>query len=448
MTNVKPKVFLIVDNPLRDLQGLALLSYQMAHRGFEAYLVPMYEQFVASAIIRPDIIILNYARFANTPYCLWCKSMGIKLMVLDTEGGVFDNIQNDFVDRIPRSLAQHVDRYITWGDVQRKAIIDQGLFAEDEIVATGCPRYDFCAQPWRKALEKKGKGKFILINMRYGLLFPRYAKDTVSEIEKPFRKEIVSIHWCWRFINSMKGCVSIFESIEYLTKAFPDLEIIVRPHPFERDDIYKIVFEDMPNVKVIREGFSLEWINSALAVIQKECSTAVESKLLNVPVLSINWLGETFTGSEATYKVAHPINNPQELIDIIRALREGRADIKNHEIDTMIYDYFGALDGQASERVCSEVESVLASEKKNIPINFSVRFFAWNNIIKTFIRKFLGRKIIQWIRKLKGGRDNSSKYFSKEWVERIMVRIKNADPDGKPVEITSSVFRFFIKIVT
>ena len=40
----KPHVCLIVDNPLRDLEGLVLLGRQLAAKGATVTLVPMYEQ--------------------------------------------------------------------------------------------------------------------------------------------------------------------------------------------------------------------------------------------------------------------------------------------------------------------------------------------------------------------------------------------------------------------
>jgi hypothetical protein len=54
-----PHVCLIVDNPLRDLEGLVLLGRQLAIRGAKVTLVPMYEQgFDVPALL----VLMNYPR--------------------------------------------------------------------------------------------------------------------------------------------------------------------------------------------------------------------------------------------------------------------------------------------------------------------------------------------------------------------------------------------------
>ena len=54
-----PCVCLIVDNPLRDLDGLVLLGWQLARRGVDAWLVPMHEQSIDVRAIGADLVLVN-----------------------------------------------------------------------------------------------------------------------------------------------------------------------------------------------------------------------------------------------------------------------------------------------------------------------------------------------------------------------------------------------------
>ena len=53
----KPHVCLLVDNPLRDLEGLVLLGWQLAAKGATVTLVPMYEQGFDVPALRPDLVL-------------------------------------------------------------------------------------------------------------------------------------------------------------------------------------------------------------------------------------------------------------------------------------------------------------------------------------------------------------------------------------------------------
>ena len=59
------RVGLIVDSPLRDLQGTVLIARELVDRGLEAILVPMYQQGVDVPLLKLDALLLNYARLNN-----------------------------------------------------------------------------------------------------------------------------------------------------------------------------------------------------------------------------------------------------------------------------------------------------------------------------------------------------------------------------------------------
>ncbi|WP_423169349.1 hypothetical protein, partial [Stenotrophomonas maltophilia] len=60
-----PKLCIVVDNPLRDLDGMVLLAWHVAQLGAEAWLVPMYEQGFDVSAIDADFVLLNYVRSNN-----------------------------------------------------------------------------------------------------------------------------------------------------------------------------------------------------------------------------------------------------------------------------------------------------------------------------------------------------------------------------------------------
>ena len=64
-----------------------------------------------------------------------------------------------------------------------------------------------------------------------------------------------------------------------LAAARPDRQILVRPHPFERE-VYRTALGQHANVVVDGAGNVLDMIQNAAAIIHLNCGTAIEAVLL------------------------------------------------------------------------------------------------------------------------------------------------------------------------
>ncbi|WP_456672038.1 surface carbohydrate biosynthesis protein [Bradyrhizobium sp. LM2.9] len=145
-----------------------LLARQLATRGARATLVPMYEQGFDVPALRPDLVLANYTRPNNADLIKSYKSAGILVGILDTEGIGGKNA--DQFAKMVKSAGRPdlVDLYCVWGASQYAAFLRQGTIAPDLLHATGCPRYDFCAPPWRAALPKPSVDSgYVLINTNF-----------------------------------------------------------------------------------------------------------------------------------------------------------------------------------------------------------------------------------------------------------------------------------------
>ena len=103
---------LVVDNPKRDLDGLVLLSRQLAARGISSALVPMYQQGIEIPLLDVNAVVLNYARPNNRALIESYKAMGLSVFVLDTEGGVLSSAGLDSPDNWARRFQESGARAI------------------------------------------------------------------------------------------------------------------------------------------------------------------------------------------------------------------------------------------------------------------------------------------------------------------------------------------------
>ena len=74
--------------------------------------------------------------------------------------------------------------------------------------------------------------------------------------------------------------------IPALEHAFPDLNIVVRPHPSENHEIYHDIAAQCERVAVTSEGNVIPWLLAAKTMVHNGCTTGLEAYVLGVPAIS------------------------------------------------------------------------------------------------------------------------------------------------------------------
>src|SRR5262249_12062065 len=90
--------------------------------------------------------------------------------------------------------------------------------------------------------------------------------------------------------------------VREIARAFPDYDVILRPHPSEDPAFYRHVFAPYGTITVSKEGSVLDWIRSAELVVHTNCTTGIEAVLAGGRVL--NMRPETFERGEFDKEVA------------------------------------------------------------------------------------------------------------------------------------------------
>lgn len=76
------------------------------------------------------------------------------------------------------------------------------------------------------------------------------------------------------------------EAIEHLSYKNKNYHIILRPHPAESVETWKILLDQYPNVSVIRDDGVSSWIKDAFAILHNGCTTALEASLFKKPIIT------------------------------------------------------------------------------------------------------------------------------------------------------------------
>lgn len=441
----RPSAVLIIDNPLRDIDGLTMLAWELSRRGWDAFLVPMYDQAFAVEGIKPDLVVANYVRPNNVALLRAYQRGGAAVMVVDTEGAAGQNA-DDFVRLLTRSgLAATVDGYCVWGERQLAGFLASELLPAEKVRATGCPRYDIASPLWRSALSRPDmKPGYVLINTNLAGVSPRFSRGQAEE-----RAALISVgmdpdHVDRRLRDELAARNGIIELLRELTKTFPDVQFVLRPHPFESDVAYRVL-STAPNFSIRQEGTSLEWLNSAALLIHLNCSTAIEAVMLGKEAVSPKWLDTPALHIDGPAKVSRLMDDLDAMkAAVASALRAGDGLVADPDLlklrAEVIREAYLAIDGQTNARIADFAEELVVKRRpttEKAPLRFRVAQAA---------RRVLGPRL--WLR-AKALRDRSlllkyrNKQFDPDGVSALLDRLSNVAGEPPPrVKLVSSLTAF------
>lgn len=436
----KPHVCLVVDNPLRDLEGLVLLGRQLAAKGANVTLVPMYEQGFDVPALRPDLVLVNYTRPNNADLIKSYKRAGILVGVLDTEG-IGGKNPDQFAEMVKSvGCTDLVDLYCVWGQAQHAAFLRNGTVPAALLHATGCPRYDFCAPSWRAALPKPSiEPDYILINTNFPVANPRFSNSSVDE-EEAMVQAGFSREFARQFIiDAGKAYRSVLETSTRLAKHFADVQFVLRPHPFENIASYDALAE-LPNFHVRQDGTSLEWISGARLLIHQNCSTAIEATMLKVEPLSMEWFNTPSLRLDAATRVSRGAESEADLIKLVHQALDGRLPPVPGETEQfrqqIIGDLFTAVDGASSLRVTEAVlDAIAAARDGKRGKGSALPQPSLRGAAAEAVRRALGYKASSALRRSYSAPENErrrlGKAFAPEMVNSVLRRICAAAGDGR-----------------
>jgi surface carbohydrate biosynthesis protein len=363
------RIALIVDHPQRDLSGLVLLAFELCQRGAVCHLVPLNLEEREIMSLAPDFVLLNYFRTFNYRLGKWMDGARITFGLQDTEGGAWPTI--DTYTRIlwqDRALLRKARGVCTWGGVLAKHLIREGLLEASQVTVTGCARFDLYAKGWRGVIvdaddaDCKRPGH-VLINTNYSLGNPRFT-TRAENIEYCHKEYGIPYETLVR--RAGVEHVAIQETIGMavrLATDYPERQIILRPHPFEDPEPYRRALRTHGNVTFGDRGAVHPLICGAAAVIQRSCTTAIESVAAGVAALSPQWIP-----APALVPVAEAVSIP---VESYPALRKSLDEImtgtyqptpeQQSTIASAISDWFYRFDGWSHRRIADVITASAAT---------------------------------------------------------------------------------------
>ena len=281
----------------RELHSKLLLATLAAARGHEIILSDL--EFIHKGLVREKLQPGVYHTKSLTPGKAKIKrhenliNKGTIITSIDEESGIHLKGYNKFVKlRYSEETIHQSSAVFTWGEEDFRSLNKEYKKYSRKIYKTGSPRADLCGPYFKEywKIKKKINNKpyllipsniaifghqsfidriFILKNLDYLDRAPEMLKEQLASASNDYLKVNVLV-----------------DAIKYLSKHNDGYNIILRPHPNERADIWRILLKGVPNVYINNDGPINNWINNSFAVMQHGCTTALEAHLSQKPLIT------------------------------------------------------------------------------------------------------------------------------------------------------------------
>lgn len=318
-------IYLHVENSIRELDSKLLLGVLAAEKGYDVLIsdIEGIEKGLKRKLLAPGIFHTK----SLTPGKIKIKRHknmikgGNVVTSIDEENSLIKHGYEQYAKwRYSNETIKDSAAVFCWGPEDSMSLKKTYPKFSSKIHKTGSPRADL----WRpifnkywKLSNKFSKKPFLLVvsNMSYANYARPFSKIISTERKNGHYKrnpklflenfQVASEHY--------KITASFIDAIRYLSKNNTGYNIIVRPHQNENLKTWQIYLEDIPNVRVIREGSITSWIKNAFAVMHNGCTTALETTICKKPLLTFVPFSLDY-GNDLSNELGYKIKNKNELL--------------------------------------------------------------------------------------------------------------------------------------
>jgi surface carbohydrate biosynthesis protein len=385
MMAAKVLLLIPVENQVREFDPKLLLACIAARRGFHAVIGSRREMEFRIASFPRSLYLSKSMTIRSSLLFRISNMVGHKIVAWDEEALVHLPPETYYADRLCSASMGYVSHLLAWGqdnvDLWRQY---PKLPNGTPIHITGNPRVDMLRPEmhpfFSEEVEKirNSYGDFILVNTNFNHV-NAFSPDMnlFRPVNKPggtpkFGRGVrgMSREFAEGLRDHKQAVFQDFQRlIPVLEKAFPEYNIVVRPHPTESHEIYSSIAAKCTRVRVTNEGNVVPWLLATKAVIHNGCTTGLEAYVMRLPAISYR-ASVNDVYDLGFYRLPNLLSHQCFDFDELRATlgdilagKLGPAD--GAEREEIISHHLAGLDGPlACERIVDVCEQILGDGSK------------------------------------------------------------------------------------
>jgi surface carbohydrate biosynthesis protein len=387
-----------VENQVRELDPKLLLACVAAERGFSSVIGSRREMEFNIDAFPQSIYLSKSMTIRSLLFFRVAEKFGHEIISWDEEALVHLPPETYFSRRLHPKAIRYVSQLFAWGQDNEQlwrqyAHLPDGI----PIHITGNPRSDMLRPELQSFYNDEVKqirekyGQFVLINTNFNHV-NAYGPD--MNLFKPAKRpgqnpafgraaRGMSREYAEGLRDHKQAIFGHFQKlIPQLEKAFPDYNIVVRPHPTEKHDAYTRIASGCERVFVTNEGNVVPWLMATKAVIHNGCTTGVEAYAMKIPAISYRAkVNEDYDYGFYVLpnKISHQCFDFEQLKELLQKILKGEVGAADgNERQALINEYMIAQEGPlACERMVDVLEEMAGNLSPTSPLSLKSKLERW-----------------------------------------------------------------------
>ncbi len=363
-----------VEIQVRELDAKLLLACVAAQRGYPVVIGKLKTILARIASFPRSVFISKGMGAQSVEKFKFIRGLGHQIAGWDEEALVHYPPTTHFGKRVAPDAGQYISHLFAWGPESADLWRSNPQFRESPIHVTGNPRLDLLRREIRPYFESEAaalrdaNGDFVLVNTNFPLVNSNRGIFLNDGAEGDARTLGIGARGMTRefaeglYRHKQASFVRFQHMIPELARAFPEITVLVRPHPSEQPEVYHEIAGKFDNVVIENEGNVIPWLIASRATIHNGCTTGVESNLLDVPTLSYGPsidggfdLGRAF---RLPNLISHPCPDFESLQRQLQRILAGElACAEGAERERLLGEFVAPLDGPlACDRILDVID--------------------------------------------------------------------------------------------
>lgn len=392
------RIYLNTEIRARELEANLYVAMVAAHRGhtsfiFDQRLLPM----LARRAIATGSILHTKSLQGEVSYAALLGDLvrrGVFITSLDQEFPVFRrdvDLRGFLEERFSEKTIRLASRIFTWGKDDFLALESRFDLKPPQLVLGGAARADL----WREKLLSLPSGyeswksqKFILVSSNLSTNSHYRSWEIVQGLRDGgyLEKNPRLRHEFFKELSKSTLLLDAYvDLLERISLRFPELQVVVRPHPTEDFRGWSTIAEHLPNVHVISAGSLTAWIQHATLLIQNNCTSGVEASFSGVPVVSFQPSSSPLEESiGAQGRVGVQCGDVETVVSQIRQLLENGGNgvhPQATESPDWLSDRVHSPKTTQTQILIEEWEKIdnLEPTASNLPVGSIIKFFVYGS---------------------------------------------------------------------
>lgn len=367
-----------VENQVRELDAKLFFACVAARRGFSSMIGSRGDVDFRLGRVPRGIYVAKSMTPRSKKVFRILGLLGHELVGWDEEAvNTFALPEVYYSRRFSARTFQAVQHLFAWGEADAELFRKYPHYPGTPIHVTGNPRGDLLRPELRPFYGEEAEqcrrkhGDFVLINTNFSHVnayYPVLNLLVPSEDGGPAEIGRAAIGMTrayaeGRAIHKQRVFEAFQELIGFLHERFPQLTVVVRPHPIENPAVYHALAERHARVVVEKDGGNpIPWLLSARALVHCSCTTGVESWLTNTPTLAYRPDPSETYEEPLPNALSHPCFDLEQVASTLGRVLEGEIGrLEGTAQRRLVAHHLEGLSGSlASDRILDVLERIVA----------------------------------------------------------------------------------------